>query len=83
MSTDPADATVARELGAYAHGPNAAEAADRFADQIRIWDRDHRHGPGPRLTVHPADTPDADLPTRHVTNRRHTQIVISWPEQHE
>jgi protein-L-isoaspartate(D-aspartate) O-methyltransferase len=50
VSTDPADATAARELGAYAHGPNAAEAADRFADQIRIWDRDHRHGPGPCLT---------------------------------
>jgi protein-L-isoaspartate(D-aspartate) O-methyltransferase len=72
-----------RELGAYAHGPNAAEAADRFADQIRIWDRDHRHGPGPRLTVHPANTPDADLPTGHVTDRRHARIVISWPEQPE
>ncbi|MGH3897432.1 MAG: methyltransferase, FxLD system [Pseudonocardiaceae bacterium] len=75
----PVDAEATRrELGAYAHGPNAAEAADRFADQIRIWDRDHRHGPGPRLTVHPADTPDADLPTGLVIDRRHTRIVISW-----
>ncbi|MGH3827543.1 MAG: methyltransferase, FxLD system, partial [Pseudonocardiaceae bacterium] len=37
-----------RELGAYAHGPDAAEAADRFAEQIRSWDQHHRHGPGPR-----------------------------------
>lgn len=77
-----AEATL-RELGAYAHGPNAAEAADRFADQIRIWDRDHRHGPGPQLTVHPAHTPDAELPSGHVTDGRHTRIVISWPEQPE
>jgi protein-L-isoaspartate(D-aspartate) O-methyltransferase len=72
-----------RELGAYAHGPDAAEAADRFADQIRIWDRDHRHGPGPRLTVHPANIPDADLPTGHVTDGRHSRIVISWPDHPE
>ncbi len=66
-----------RELGAYAHGPNAAEAAEGFADQIRIWDRDHRHGPGPLLTVHPAHTPDTELPSGHVTEGRHTRIVIS------
>jgi protein-L-isoaspartate(D-aspartate) O-methyltransferase len=55
------DKTI-KELGVYAHGPRAAELADRFVEQIQIWDRDHRHGPGPRLAVHPAGTPDADLP---------------------
>ncbi len=69
-----------RELGAYAHGPNATESADRFADQIRIWDRHHRHGPGPRLTVHPTNTPDADLPSGLVADSRHTRIVISFPD---
>ncbi|MGH3694579.1 MAG: methyltransferase, FxLD system [Pseudonocardiaceae bacterium] len=73
------DGTV-RELGAYAHGPNAAEAAERFVKQIRIWDRDHRHGPGPRLTVHPVGTPDAELPSGLVVDRRHTRMVISWPD---
>jgi protein-L-isoaspartate(D-aspartate) O-methyltransferase len=73
------DATM-RELGAYAHGPDAAAAADRFADQIRIWDRDHRHGPGPRLTVHPAHTPDTELPSGLVIDQRHTRIVICWPD---
>ncbi len=71
-----ADETM-RELGAYAHGPDAAEAADRFVEQIRIWDRDHRHGSGPHLTVHPADTPDTELPSGLVIDRRHTRIVIS------
>jgi len=74
-----ADGNV-RELGAYAHGPDAAESADWFVEQIRIWDRDHRHGPGPRLTVHPADTPDAELPSGLVTDRQRTRIVISWPD---
>jgi protein-L-isoaspartate(D-aspartate) O-methyltransferase len=74
---------TARELGTYAHGPNAVEAADRFVAQIRIWDRDHRYGPGPCLTVHPAGTPDAELPSGFVTDSRHTRIVISWPEQPE
>ncbi|MBV9139990.1 MAG: methyltransferase, FxLD system [Pseudonocardiales bacterium] len=72
-----------RELGAYAHGPHAAEVAERFVDQIRIWDRDHRHGPGPRLTVHPAGTPDGDLPAGLVIDRRHTRIVVSWPDHAE
>ncbi|MGH3888143.1 MAG: methyltransferase, FxLD system, partial [Pseudonocardiaceae bacterium] len=82
----PVDADeTARELGAYAHGPDAAEVADRFVAQIRLWDREHRHGPRPRLTVHPADTPDTELPSGLVIDRRHTRIVISWPghaEQH-
>ncbi|MGH3836151.1 MAG: methyltransferase, FxLD system [Pseudonocardiaceae bacterium] len=74
---------IVRELGAYAHGPDAVEVADRFVEQIRIWDRDHRHGPGPRLTVHPANTPDAELPSGLVVDRRHTRIVISWPDHAE
>ncbi len=73
-----ADATVF-EFGAYAHGPDAVKTADRLAEQIRSWDRDHRHGPGPCLTVHPADTPDTELPKGLVVDRRHTRIVISWP----
>ncbi|WP_405144071.1 hypothetical protein OG589_40660 [Sphaerisporangium sp. NBC_01403] len=39
------EATV--EFGAHAFGPNAAVLAEALADQIRIWDRDHRGGPWP------------------------------------
>jgi protein-L-isoaspartate(D-aspartate) O-methyltransferase len=77
-----ADKTT-RELGVYAHGPDAAEVAERFVEQIRIWDRDHRHGPGPRLTVHPAGTPDAGLPSGLIIDRRHTRMVVSWPDHVE
>ncbi|MGQ0778099.1 MAG: methyltransferase, FxLD system [Pseudonocardiales bacterium] len=74
-----ADATVF-EFGVYAHGPDATKAADQLTEQIRSWDRDHRHGPGPHLTVHPAGTPDTELPKGLVIDRRHTRIVISWPD---
>jgi protein-L-isoaspartate(D-aspartate) O-methyltransferase len=42
--------------------------------------RDHRTGPGPVLTVHPAGTPADDLPSGYVLNKRHSTIVLSWPE---
>lgn len=77
----PADPErTAYEFGAYAHGPQAAWAAGRLVEQIRIWHPDHRHGPGPRLTVHPAGTPDAGLPDGRVIERRHTRMVLSWSE---
>jgi protein-L-isoaspartate(D-aspartate) O-methyltransferase len=73
------DDRTAFEFGAYGHGPRGAELAERLADQIRVWDRDHRHGPGPVLTVHPAATPAGDLPSGCVLNKRHTTMVLSWP----
>jgi protein-L-isoaspartate(D-aspartate) O-methyltransferase len=67
------------EFGAYGHGPRGAELAERLAGHIRTWDRDHRHGPGPVLTVHPADTPASELPAGSVLPRRHSTVVLSWP----
>ncbi|MGP3959734.1 methyltransferase, FxLD system [Nonomuraea sp. 3N208] len=72
---DPEQTTF--EFGAYAHGPAAAEAADRFAEQIRAWDQHGR--PAPRMTVFPAGTPGAELPAGFVLHKRHTTIVLTWP----
>lgn len=71
---------TAFEFGAYGHGPHGAELAEQLAGHIRAWDRDHRTGPGPVLTVHPADTPADGLPSGFVMHKRHTTIVLSWPE---
>ena len=68
------------EFGAHGHGPRGAELAERLAGHIRTWDRDHRHGTGPVLTVHPADTPADHLPSGYVLNKRHSTIVLSWPD---
>ncbi|KLL10600.1 protein-L-isoaspartate(D-aspartate) O-methyltransferase [Protofrankia coriariae] len=65
------------EYVAYAHGPGAAGAAERMADQIRAWDEVDR--PAPTLCVFPIDTPDADLPEGLVLNKRHSRVVFTWP----
>lgn len=67
------------ELGAHAFGPEADALAEAFADQVRIWDRDHRLGPGPRVVAYPAGTPDQRLPHGLVVDKSHVRIVISWP----
>jgi protein-L-isoaspartate(D-aspartate) O-methyltransferase len=71
---------TAVEFRAYGHGPHGAELAERLAGHIQAWDRDHRTGPGPVLTVHPADTPADHLPSGYVLNKRHSTIVLSWPD---
>ena len=71
---------TAVEYRACGHGPHGAELAERLAGHIQAWDREHRTGPGPVLTVHPASTPADDLPSGHVLNKRHSTIVLSWPE---
>jgi protein-L-isoaspartate(D-aspartate) O-methyltransferase len=73
------DDGTAFEFGAYGHGSRGAELAERLAGHIRAWDRDHRHGPGPVLAVHPAGTPASDLPVGTVLTRRHSTVVLSWP----
>lgn len=73
------DEGTAFEFGAYGHGPRGAELAERLAGHFRTWDRDHRDGPGPVMTVHPAGTPASDLPAGSVLTRRHSTVVLSWP----
>lgn len=42
------------ELGVIAHGPAAAERAGQMVNQIQTFNTQHRHGPGPFLTIYPA-----------------------------
>lgn len=72
------DAGTTFELGVYGHGSRGGELAERFAEQIRVWDREYRHGPRPRFTVMPADTPGEGIPEGFVVTKRHSKIVISW-----
>jgi len=67
------------EFGAHAYGPDAASLTNELAALIRIWDRDHRHGPEPRIEVHPAGAPDDRLPFGRVIDKRHTRVTITWP----
>jgi len=67
------------EFGAYAHGPDAARLAEAYVDLIQTWDRDHRGGPGARIELYSAATPDTELPVGRVIDKKHTRVVISWP----
>jgi protein-L-isoaspartate(D-aspartate) O-methyltransferase len=80
INDDPEDPDrTTFEFGTHAFGPDAAALAEAMAEQIRVWDRDHRAGPGPRITVHPAATADERLPEGRVITKRHVRVVISWP----
>ncbi|MFI9553744.1 methyltransferase, FxLD system [Nonomuraea endophytica] len=75
---DPDSGQDLNEFGAYAHGPDAEGAAARLAEEIHRWDELGR--PAPRLSVHPADTPAAELPSGFVLHKRHTTMVLSGPD---
>lgn len=72
------DETMA-EFGVHAFGPQAAALAGTMAEQVRVWDRLHRHGAGPRVSAYPVHTPDSGLPVGRVIDKRHARIVLSWP----
>ncbi|MEV6209545.1 methyltransferase, FxLD system [Kitasatospora sp. NPDC051914] len=66
------------EFGAHGYGPRATALAERLAEQVKTWDHAHRHGPGPRITVSPAGTPDDQLPPGTVIDKAHTRLTVSW-----
>ncbi|WP_322754913.1 methyltransferase, FxLD system [Frankia sp. Cas3] len=67
-------------LDVHAYGPDAAGLAETVVEQLRVWDRDHRGGPGPRYLVLPAGTPDTELPAAdRAINKIHSRVVLSWP----
>ncbi|MEU4645429.1 methyltransferase, FxLD system [Micromonospora sp. NPDC023814] len=68
------------QFGAHGFGPGADTLTADMLDLIAVWDHDHRHGPGPRITVHPTGThpPAPDRPQLLVT-RRHATITVTWP----
>ena len=69
------------EFGAHGFGPDAAALAEALAEQIRVWDRDHRAGAGPRITAHPAATADERLPEGRVITKRHVRASSPGPRR--
>ncbi|OIV37390.1 methyltransferase, FxLD system [Mangrovactinospora gilvigrisea] len=69
-----------REFGAIGHGPCGAELTERLAEHFRTWDRTHRHGAGPQLSVHPAGDTIEPAPGSLILRKLHTTIVVSWAD---
>ncbi|KOX27117.1 protein-L-isoaspartate O-methyltransferase [Saccharothrix sp. NRRL B-16348] len=67
-------------LEVHTYGPSPAALAEVVAEQLRIWDRDHRGGPGPQYLIYPTATPGEQLPEADfVVGKRHSRVLISWP----
>lgn len=74
---DPADRVT--EFFIHAYGPAAEEVAERFAECVRAWDREVRESGYPPMTVHPAATPDDQLPPGDVLDKPSARLVLKWP----
>ncbi|MFC9943988.1 methyltransferase, FxLD system [Streptomyces pratensis] len=74
---EPADRIT--EFFIHAYGAAAAEVAERFAECVRVWDREVRESGYPPTTVHPAATPDAELPPGDVLDKPSARLVFQWP----
>lgn len=68
-------ATGLCEFGVHGHGPGAVPLAERVVELIRTWDRDHRHGRPPVISVHPAGRV---RPGPVILRKRHTVVTIDW-----
>lgn len=74
---EPADRLS--EFFIHAYGPAGDDLAQRFADCVRTWDQQVRESGYPPLTVHPAGTPDDQLPTGDVLDKPSARLVFQWP----
>ncbi len=64
------------EYGVAWHGPDRA-VAEHVAEQLRVWDREHRGGPGPVLLIHPEGATDAPAEGR-LLDRPGPRMVLAW-----
>ncbi len=77
----PIEGTNSFENGVYAHGPEADAVAHDYVELLRRFDRDLRGGPGAHIEVFPAAKPTSELPRGRVIEKRHTRVVVCWPER--
>lgn len=70
------------QFGAQGFGPDADGLAADMIGLVEVWDRVHRRGAGPRITVHPHGTvvPGAGAGSRMLVRRRNSTIAVTWPE---
>ncbi|MBM0277010.1 methyltransferase, FxLD system [Micromonospora tarensis] len=68
------------QFGAHGFGPDASTLTTDMLQLITVWNHDHRHGPGPHITVHPTGTePHASDRPQLLVARRHATIAVTWP----
>ncbi|MFD3736021.1 methyltransferase, FxLD system [Streptomyces sp. NPDC058632] len=71
---DNADLERPSRLGAAAYGPDAKALAHNLIAHITAWSTDRTAAP--RLIIHPAGTPDSELPKGHVIGKADSRIML-------
>jgi protein-L-isoaspartate(D-aspartate) O-methyltransferase len=66
------------QFGAIGYGPDGYRVAEMLAEQVRVWNRLHRSGPGPRFLVHRANVPDEQIAGAAVIDKRHSRVIVEW-----
>ncbi|WP_329127453.1 methyltransferase, FxLD system [Streptomyces sp. NBC_01465] len=66
------------EFLAHGFGPSGRALAEQLAAAVRRWDAHERARGYPELAVHPAGTPDGELPAGHVVDKTHSRLVWTW-----
>ncbi|MFJ4609612.1 methyltransferase, FxLD system [Streptomyces griseus] len=79
ISDGPEPADWRSEFYIHAYGPAGPELAERFARCVRTWDREIREGGYPALSIHPAGTPDDQLPPGDLLDTPACRMVFGWP----
>ncbi|MFJ8676259.1 methyltransferase, FxLD system [Streptomyces sp. NPDC093589] len=67
------------EFYAHAYGPAGPVLADQLTACAQEWDRRVRHTGYPPMTVHPAGTPEHELPAGDVLDKASCRLVFQWP----
>ncbi|MGW4086423.1 methyltransferase, FxLD system [Streptomyces sp. NPDC004822] len=69
------------EFVIHGYGPSGHLAATEMAERVQHWQRNHRAGLYPRITVQPKDATEptgASSDGLHVFHKNHTRIKIDW-----
>ncbi|MFJ4695519.1 methyltransferase, FxLD system [Streptomyces sp. NPDC088766] len=67
------------EFVVWSHGPAGPAMAERLAQCVRDWDQHIRPTGYPPMAVHPATTPDHDLPADGVVvDKTASRLVFQW-----
>ncbi|MER5439106.1 methyltransferase, FxLD system [Streptomyces sp. NPDC002790] len=68
------------EFVVWSHGPAGPAMAERLAKCVTDWDRHIRPTGYPPMTIHPATTPDHDLPANgFIVDKTASRLVFQWP----
>ncbi|MBK6044637.1 methyltransferase, FxLD system [Streptomyces sp. MBT55] len=79
ISDGPDTADWRAEFFIHAYGTAGPELAERFASCVRTWDREVRESWYPPLSIHPAGTPDDQLPPGDLVDTPACRLVFDWP----